>query len=152
MELKMQHLWDEREPRRVAIRGQCVVPNTLAHRLNGAVTVLGSSSCFSPDLRASVVKPPTFDSPFPSRYRCPHERSQSHSPVRNLAGPTHTHRPERPPAETFQYGGRCLHVFPRHLLPLGATMAASLSRPVPRPKSPCHRRSPRRKLWHLARH
>src|SRR5580704_16911183 len=118
--------------------------------LDGMSTFL---SAFYPVLLCvPCVKGLAFDSQFPSRYRCPHERSQSHAPVRSLARTAHPYRSERPPPETHEHEERCLHVPPRHLLPLGATLAGSLPRARPCPKSFSRRRSSRRKFWHLARH
>src|SRR5580658_7206955 len=92
-----------------------------------------SSTLCSPVPLALKVLP--FDSPFPSHYRCPHECSEGHAPVRSLARPAHPHRSERPAPETHKHEERCLHVPPRHLLPLGATLAGNVSRPGPCPKS-----------------
>src|SRR5580700_11155002 len=113
MELKMKNLRDGGKPQKVAIKGQCVKPNTHTPC---------SGACPERSRRVPpVFKVSAFDSPFSTRYRCPHERSESHAPVRILAGPTHHHRPERPPPETHQHEERYLHVLSCHLLPLGTS-------------------------------
>src|SRR5258706_16293092 len=73
-----------------------------------------SSLLFSSTLCLPVLKLLFYlTSQSPRRYRCPHERRQSHSPVRGLAGSAHPHRPERPAPQTLEHEGERLPLSPR---------------------------------------